>query len=289
MNGNPIPTILGQGTWVFGDQPGTPSRASASAGDGRATVSFRAASSNGSKITGYTVTASPGGAHATGKKSPITVTGLTNGTKYTFTVTAANKFGAGTPSARSNAVTPKGVPAAPTGLTATAGNSQATVSFAAPAANGSAITRYTVTASPGGAHATGDKSPITVTGLTVGTAYTFTVTATNTIGTGPPSAPSNAVTPKGVPGAPTGPTATAGNAQATVSFTTPSANGSAITSYTVTASPGGAHATGTGSPITVTGMTDGTKYTFTVTATNTIGTGPPSTPSNSIIPSANIP
>ncbi|MDP4202761.1 MAG: fibronectin type III domain-containing protein, partial [Bacteroidota bacterium] len=88
------------------------------------------------------------------------------------------------------------------------------------------------------------------------------------------------------PGAPTIGTATAGNAQASVTFTAPSANGgNAITGYTVTSNPGGLTGTGTSSPITVSGLTNGTTYTFTVTATNGIGTGTASTPSNAVTPS----
>ncbi|HUV41080.1 MAG TPA: multicopper oxidase domain-containing protein [Sedimentisphaerales bacterium] len=87
-------------------------------------------------------------------------------------------------------------PGAPTDVTAVAGDAQATVSFTAPVSDGgSAITLYTVTSNPEGITASGPESPITVTGLTNGTAYTFTVTATNAIGTGPASAPSNSVTP----------------------------------------------------------------------------------------------
>ena len=88
------------------------------------------------------------------------------------------------------------VPAAPTAVTATAGDEQATVNFTPPTDNGgSPVTSYTVTANPGGKTATGTQSPIVVAGLTNGTAYTFTVTATNKVGTGNPSAPSTAVTP----------------------------------------------------------------------------------------------
>ncbi len=91
---------------------------------------------------------------------------------------------------------PATVPGPPTGVTATAGNAQATVSFTPPPFDGgSSITSYTVTSSPGNITATGLSSPITVTGLTNGTAYTFTVKATNAVGTGPASSPSNRVTP----------------------------------------------------------------------------------------------
>lgn len=87
-------------------------------------------------------------------------------------------------------------PGAPTIGVATAASTQATVTFTAPTYTGSsAITSYTVTSSPGGITASGASSPITVTGLTNGTAYTFTVRATNSAGTGPSSAASNSVTP----------------------------------------------------------------------------------------------
>ena len=62
-------------------------------------------------------------------------------------------------------------------------------------------------------------------GLTNGIAYTFTVTATNIGGTSAPSDPSNAVTPFGLPGAPTAVSATAGDGQARVQFTAPASNG----------------------------------------------------------------
>src|ERR1019366_7912671 len=76
------------------------------------------------------------------------------------------------------------------------------------------------------------------------------------------------------PTAPTGVQATAGNAQAFVSWTAPVSNGgSPVTGDTVTAAPGGGTATTTGATTaTVTGLTNGTSYTFTVTATNSIGT-----------------
>jgi hypothetical protein len=267
--------------------PGAPSGAAATAGNGQATVSFTAPGNNGSAITGYTVTASPGGATATGSTSPIAVTGLTNGTAYTFTVTATNGVGTGSASSATTSVTPAGAPGAPTSVSATAADRQATVSFTAPANNGSAITRYTVTASPGGATATGSTSPITITGLTNGTGYTFSVTASNSVGTSAASTASSAVTPAGVAGAPTGVSARSGDGSAAVSFIAPGSDGgAAIRSYTVVASPGGVVATGSGSPIAVSGLTNCTSYTFTVTATNAAGTGSASTASAAVVPTA---
>ena len=180
-------------------------------------------------------------------------------------------------------------PTAPTGVKAKAGNAQATVSFSAPANNGGAkISEYTVFPQPGIGNytATGTASPITVTGLTNGTSYTFGVTATNASGlTSPLSSPSNKATPIGPPGAPTNVIASAGYANALVSFDAPVSNGgSSITGYTATSSPGGKTGTGKSSPITVRGLTDYTDYTFTVTATNAAGTSPKSVPSNVVMP-----
>ena len=84
---------------------------------------------------------------------------------------------------------------APTIGTATAGALSASVTFTAPTYVGSGITGYTATSSPGGITGTGSSSPIVVSGLTAGTAYTFTVTATTAAGQGSASAASNSVTP----------------------------------------------------------------------------------------------
>ena len=267
--------------------PTAPTNVTATAGNGQATVSFGAPSSNGgSAITTYTVTY-PGGTPVQGSSSPITVSGLTNGTPYTFTVTATNGAGFTGPGADSNQVTPVGNPTAPTNVSATAGNGQASVSFGAPSSDGgSAITTYTVTY-PGGTPVQGSSSPITVSGLTNGTPYTFTVTATNGAGFTGPGADSNQVTPIGNPTAPTNVSATAGNGQASVSFLPPSSNGgSTITTYTVTY-PGGTPVQGSSSPITVSGLTNGTPYTFTVTATNGAGFTGPGADSNQVTPIGN--
>ena len=215
--------------------PSPPTAATASPGNGSATVTFTAPSSDGgSPITRYTVTSNPaGGVDAQAGTTATTrlVTGLANGTSYTFTVTATNAIGTSAPSVPTNAVTPSApatVPSAPLNVVATAGNASATVSFAPPSTNGgSAITHYTVTVAPaGGTDQQAGTAATTrwITGLVNGTSYTFTVTAHNALGPGPASAPSNAVVPSvpaGPPGAPTGVVATPGDGQATISFRAP--------------------------------------------------------------------
>jgi hypothetical protein len=191
--------------------PGQVTGVKAVAGTGSATVSWSAPSSGGA-VTTYTITPYLGGTTAqtptvlTG--SPPTtsalVSGLTAGKAYTFTVQASNPAGSGTVSSASNSVTPTApvAPEAPTNVTAVAGSKSALVSWSAPTNNGgSAITGYKVTPYVGteaqpvinvGASTTST----TVSGLTIGTSYTFTVAATNAIGTSSASKPSVAITPQ---------------------------------------------------------------------------------------------
>ena len=168
-------------------------------------------------------------------------------------------------------------PGAPTIGTATAGDASITVSFTPPSSSGSApIVDYVATCTGGGASRSisGTASPLTVTSLTNGTAYSCSVVATNAVGAGASSA-SVSATPRGVPGAPTIGTATAGNGSATIAFTAPASNGGAtITSYTASCTGGGTTRTATGaaSPLTVTGLANGTSYNCSVTATSAVGT-----------------
>jgi hypothetical protein len=182
----------------------------AEAGQHSADVSWSAPASGGPvtsyKITPYigstaqTPTTITGTPPATSK----TIAGLTTGTTYTFTVQALNANGAGPASAQSNAVTPSApvVPSAPTGVTARPATTSAMVSWSPPNSDGdSAITGYTVTPYIGSAAETAvqvgaSTTSKTITGLTTGTAYTFKVTATNAVGTGPASTASSAVTPQ---------------------------------------------------------------------------------------------
>ena len=173
------------------------------------------------------------------------------------------------------------VPGTPTIGAVKAGNASASVAYAAPRSNGGpTIIRYTVTCSANGLATktvNGNSNPITVSGLSNGSAYSCTVTATNAEGI---SAASSAVsvTPATVPGAPALGKATAGNASASIGYTAPNSNGgSAITGYTASCVSGtGTTAvtktgTGSSSPITVSSLTNSTPYRCTVTANNAMG------------------
>jgi hypothetical protein len=194
-------------------------------------------------------------------------------------------------------------PGTATGVTATAaGRTSADVRWTAPATGG-APTSYKITPYVGTtaqtALAVTTSAPATsktVTGLTNGTTYTFTVTASNPAGDGPASARSNTVTPLTavIPTAPLTVRATPATQQAQVTWTAPQSDGdSALTNYVITPYIGStAQATTTVSAAStsanVTGLTDGSAYTFKVQAVNGVGTGPASTASDPVTPQATL-
>ena len=251
-----------------------------------AIVSWTApASTGGAAITSYTVTASPGGASCTTAGSSCVVSVLHLGIAYSFTVVAVNAAGTSASSASSNPVT-IGTPSAPTSVGAIAGTSAITVYWPPAPTNGFAVTSYTATASPGGASCTAARIlSCSIAGLVNGTSYTVTVVATNGQGASPASAPSAPVIPEGVPSVPTAVAASPLDGGAMVSWTAPTYVGTGVSDYLVVASPGGTTCWWSSGPTTCTmsGLTNGTKYTFVVTAFNEIGAGPPSGASASVL------
>ena len=150
------------------------------------------ASDGGSAITGYTVTAAPGGATCTATAPATTcdIAGLDNATTYTFTVVATNTNGNSPGSAASNEVTTAGVPTAPQNVTATVSGGTATVTWTAPSSDGgSAITNYVVSGAPGNANCTviAPTHTCQITDLAEGTTYTFSVVANNAAGSSDPA------------------------------------------------------------------------------------------------------
>jgi len=175
--------------------PDPPTGVSGAPFDGGGVVTWSAPANDGWRpITGYTATASPGGANCSSGASDnrCVITGLLDGTPYTFTVTATNMKGTSDASTPSAAMEPNNLPAPPDPVMASGYHLGALLSWtASPGATG-----YQATSSPGGLTcSTLGETSCVLPGLADGTEYTFTVVASNGNGSGPVSGPSNAVTP----------------------------------------------------------------------------------------------
>lgn len=307
-NGSGAPGLSGAAE--LANVPGAPTSLSAVPGDGRAALSWDASGTNGSPVTGYTVTASPGGAttRVAGDATSTMFEGLTNGTAYTFTAVATNAVGDSVASVASNEVTPQSDSSllaplvAPTSVVATRGDTQADVSWTKPTLSLPLVTTYDVTtyrASDGvelGTTSAGSTSSVTVTGLKNGTPVYFTVTARSLLLSGT-SEPSNTITPAGPPFAPTDVVATRGDRQVEVSWNppgprpdgTPGDNGDPISSYEVTTHLAAddsvvSRETATTTSASITGLVNGQGYYAVVRAQNTLGYSAGSAPSSVVVP-----
>src|ERR1039457_1964002 len=202
-----LTAAAGEQAWVH--NPGPPTGLLATAGNAQVSLSWTSpASDGGAAIIGYDVylgTSSHGESAAPVKTvggTSTTVTGLTNGTTYYFTVDAVNDADLhSAPSAEASAtpVPPATVPAAPAGLTATAGDARGGWSWPPPASNGGAqITSYDVYAGTtanvklSAPVASSVGTSVTVKNLANGTTYFFKVTAVNQAGQGPASGTASA-------------------------------------------------------------------------------------------------
>ncbi|MEC0128398.1 polysaccharide lyase family 8 super-sandwich domain-containing protein [Paenibacillus pabuli] len=310
MNGAKRGTTYGYSLWEFkvysalATVPDTPADVHAVGHDASAEVSFAAPVHNGgSEITGYKVTAWANGeavATAEGSDSPITVTGLTNGTAYTFTVVATTTQGDSAASIPSNEVIPSSdeatVPASPANLTAAPGDQSVTLKWDASAESVTySVYQYEGMAAPADpvnwqlVQDSVTEATYTVTGLTNETSYAFAVKAVDARGesdfsmavTATPSS-----TLSQVPTAPVRLAALADDRKVSLSWdAVAGADRYVVYKYAGSAAPVDpsdwvqVQADVTETAYTVTGLTNGTQYAFSVKA---VGVGGESKFSNAV-------
>ncbi len=271
---------------TLGSYPSAPTNLVATPKNGEASIAFSPGASNGATVTNYQYQLNGGAwvpvSPAT-TSTPVLIGGLTNGASYSVRLAALTSSGMGAQSAAVS-VTPAGPPSAPTGLVATPGNGNASLSFTPGAANGATTTNYQYQLNGGSWTALSPASTATtvvVPGLANGTPYSIALAAVSSLGLGAPSA-AVSVTPTDLPNPPVNLVATPGDGQASIAFTPGAANGSAVTNYDDSLDGGTTWApfspAVTASPVTVTGLTDGTGATIELRAVNANGPGAASTP-----------
>ncbi|KAA0889833.1 fibronectin type III domain-containing protein [Oryzomonas rubra] len=289
-------TDIANGNFYPGNIPSTPTApvaptgVAAVGGAGQVTVSWTAVS-NATSYNVYYATTS-GVTTASGTKianatTPYVQSGLSAGTTYYYLVTAVNSTGESVASTQVSATTSAAVatpaaPVAPTGVTATGGTKQVTISW--PAVSGATSYNIYYATASGVTTANGTKisnatSPAVQTGLSDSTTYYYVVTAVNSVGESAASVQIAATTLAAVPAptvpaVPTGVTATGGANQVTVSWSTVSGATSYNLYYSTTSGVTTANSTkiaGATTPYVQTGLTAGTTYYYIVTAVNSTG------------------
>ncbi len=244
-------------------------------GDTTAAVTWQAPNNQGCAISGYTVTATGGrSASVGGGQTAATVDGLSNGTSYSFTVVARNEVGDSARSAASNAVTPAGLPGAPTLTGATPDEKRVALTWTRANDNGSPVTTYQLSVNGGGWENVGNGTSYTRPGLADSTTYTFQLRAVNEIG---PGAGGNTVSAK-TPGPPNQvggvSAAPRQRGQLIFNWSAPADNGKPIQNYEVVLDPDVGVARTVGTSYIFDNLQDDTTYRGHVRACNEIGCGP---------------
>ena len=303
--GNGNPSLVVNKTPLAPSVPNAPRNLGGFLSGTSAFLSWSTPTANGgSNITGYLVQQSINNGATwttavttTSALRSVRLDGLAAGTAHAYRVLAVNAVGNSAPS---NIVTLTpvlvGVPRPPSSVSAIVNNTNVTVTWSAVSAT-SPVTDYIVEYSVNNsgtwqvwADGVSTSTSATLTNLTPDVPVSIRIKAVNAIGVSPASV-AVTVTPRAALTAPTAPqnvSATAGDTRATVRWSAPSNNGGAVISlYTVTSSPSGFTCTASSVlACVVNGLTNGVAYTFTVRATNSVGTSPASDISNEITPIA---
>src|SRR5580693_7971668 len=256
--------------------PAAPMGLTAVAGNAQVALNWTASSgATGYYVKRSTTTGGPYTQIATQATTTDTDTGLTNGTKYYYVVSAYNSAGQSANSAEVNATPVLAAPSAPTGLAATAGNAQASLSWAATSGASSYHVKRSATSGSETQISAPTSNSYTDTGLTNGTKYFYVVSAVNSGGESANSSEVSAtpVAPLSAPATPTGLQATGGNAQVNLSWN--ASAGAATYNVKRSTTNGGPYNTAVASPTATnysdTTVTNGTTYYYVVSAVNTAG------------------
>ena len=265
--------------------PSAPTALFATYGNRQAVISFVLDSSGGDAITNYQYSIDNSTIwndfFPSITTSPATVRNLINGKLYSIRLRAVNTVGYSNDSSAVS-VTPKTFPTPPTSLTALSGNRQTTISFIQDSSGGSAITNYQYSLDLGSWNYFSPpvtSSPVTITDLSNGQLYSIRLRAENDVDYSVPSTPVQNI-PATIPSAPTNLVALIENRQTTISFYQDSSGGALITNYSYLLN-GGVNwkyfdPSDNASPVTITGLTNGTQYNILLRARNRMGDGPAS-------------
>lgn len=285
VTGDPDREVEGRITLVVRGAPDAPTAPRATeVRDSTVVLAWDAPAANGEPITGYRVTAQPGGVVRECASTTCTIDGLTNNTQYTFTVQARNAVDWSAASPASAPARPDAKPFAPSAPTLQWGDASVTATWVAPENPGSPITRYELEISPappgGSASVATSSTSYTFRGLANGTEYSVRVRAVNDAPEpGDFSGWSAAQVPAAPPGAPVGVTATRegigflGDGEITVTWSPGPANGDPVAGYEVRVDGGSPVDVGAAQQFRFTGER-GRTYVVDVRARNKAGTSP---------------
>jgi len=262
--------------------PAAPTSLAVTPGNASVSVAFTAGAANGSSISNYEYELNGSGnwfalSPAYGA-SPVSVP-ATNGVAYRVKLRAVNDDGSGGASAASDWFVPRTTPSAPTLVSATPADGSVSIEFTPGATGGAVITNYAYSTDDGAnwtmRSPASTSSPLAITSLTNGTAYTIKLKAVNAAGDGAAS-DAVSVTPRTTPSAPTSLIATPGDGSVSIAFVAGADGGAAITKYQYSTNGGTSWSdtdAGTTSPVSMSGLTNYTTYSLMLRAVNSAGDG----------------